>query len=183
MQETTVFTYRVSLPPTEWAKASAARRSAGDLWTRLVKIHRFCRKRHWRWPTESQLKAHFKRRFPLHSQTVQALIEKFSATIDGVRTKRKNGDKTARYPYRWRRYFNPIFKGPALKIQGQLLLLPRGRGREPLRVHLPEIPTGRVVQAELGFGEIYLCALPPGEPEGWISVSFTSAWFPTAKRR
>jgi hypothetical protein len=61
--------------------------------------------------------------------------------------------------------------------------LPRGRGREPLRVHLPEIPTGRVVQAELGFGEIYLCALPPGEPEGWISVSFTSAWFPTAKRR
>ncbi|PSR21969.1 MAG: hypothetical protein C7B45_08750 [Sulfobacillus acidophilus] len=145
------------MSPTEWEKASEARRAAGDLWTRLVKIHRFCRRRHWLWPTETQLKAHFKQRFPLHSQTVQAIIEKFCATIDGVRTKRKHGDKQVRYPWRFRRYFNPIFKGQALKIQGQHLLLPSGRGREPIRVHLPEaMPTGRVVQAELGFGALYL---------------------------
>ena len=157
MQETTVLAYRVSLSPTEWAKASDARRAAGDLWTRLVKIHRFCRRRHWRWPTESQLKAHCKRRFPLHSQTIQALIEKFCATIDGVRTKRKNGEKTARYPWRFRRYFNPVFKGQALNMDEQHLLLPRGRGRDPIRVHLPKaMPTGQVVQAELEFGEIYL---------------------------
>ena len=157
MQETTVFAYRVSLSPTEWAKASDARRAAGDLWTRLVKIHRFCRRRHWRWPTESPLKAHFKRRFPLHSQTIQALIEKFSATIDGVRTKREHGDKQARYPFRRRRYFNPIFKGQALKMEGRHLLLPLGRGRDPIRVHLPEaMPTGTMVQAELGYGAIYL---------------------------
>ncbi len=157
LHETTVFTYHVSLPPTEWAKASAARRAAGDLWTRLVKIHRFCRRRHWRWPTEAQLKAHFKRCFPLHSQTVQALIEKFGATIDGVRTKRRKGDKKARYPWRFRRYFNPIFKGQALKREGPYLLLPLGRGRDPIRVHLPEaLPAGRVVQAELGFGALYL---------------------------
>jgi putative transposase len=88
---------------------------------------------------------------------VQAIIEKFCATIDGVRTKRRNGDKQARYPFRRRRYFNPIFKGQALKMDGQHLLLPRGRGRDPIRVHLPEaIPTGQVVQAELGFDEIYL---------------------------
>ena len=134
MQETTVLAYRVSLSPTEWAKASDARRAAGDLWTRLVKIHRFCRRRHWRWPTESQLKAHCKRRFPLHSQTIQALIEKFCATIDGVRTKRKNGDKQARYPWRFRRYFNPIFKGQAITREGASLFLPLGRGRDPIRV-------------------------------------------------
>ena len=157
MQETTVFTYRVALSQTEWEKASEARRAAGDLWTRLVKIHRFCRRRHRPWPTETQLKAHFKRRLPPHSQTVQALIEKFCATIDGVRTKRQNGDKRARYPWRFRRYFNPIFKGQALKIHGQHLHLPRGRGREPIRVRLPEtIPAGQMVQAELGFSEIYL---------------------------
>ncbi len=157
MQETTVYWYRVSLSPTEWAKASDARRAAGDLWTRLVKIHRFCRRRHWPWPTESQLKAHFKRRFPLHSQTVQALIEKFSATIDGVRTKRQHGDPQARYPFRRRRYFNPIFKGQALKREGSYLLLPLGRGRDPIRVHLPvPMPTGAMVQAELGYGAIYL---------------------------
>ena len=37
------------------------------------------------------------------------------------------------------------------------LLLPRGRGREPIRVRLPEpLPTGTLAQAELGYGEIYL---------------------------
>ena len=157
MHETTVFTYRVSLSPTEWAKASETRHAAGDLWTRWVKIHRFCRRRHWPWPTDPQLKTHFKRRFPLHSQTVPATIEKFCATIDGVRTKRRNGDKQARYPGRFRRYFNPIFKGQALTMQGPHVLLPRGRGRDPIQVRLPEeIPTGQVVQAELGYGEIYL---------------------------
>ena len=171
MQETTVFSYRVSLPPTEWAKASETRRAAGDLWTRLVKIHRFCRRRHWRWPTEAQLKAHFKQRFPLHSQTVQALIEKFCATIDGVRTKRKHGDKQARYPWRFRRYFNPIFKGQALKVEEHHLLLPRGRKRDSIRVHLPELPMGQMVQAEWGFGEIFLTmvreiAEPVPDPSG-----------------
>ncbi len=87
MQETTVCTYRVSLPPTEWAKTAETRHAAGALRTRLVKIPRFCRRRHWPWLTEAQLKVHFKRRFPLHSQTVQALIEKFCATIDGVHFK------------------------------------------------------------------------------------------------
>jgi putative transposase len=46
MQETTVFTFRVSLSQTEWEKASEARRAADDLWTHLVQIHRFCRRRH-----------------------------------------------------------------------------------------------------------------------------------------
>lgn len=124
MQETAVFTYRMALPPTEWAKASGARQAAGDLWTSLVRIHRLCRRRHWRWPTASQLKAHFKRRFPLHSQTVQALIEKFCATIDGVRTKRQNGDKQARYPWRFRRYFNPIFKGQSLNFRSNICSCP-----------------------------------------------------------
>lgn len=156
MQETTVFTYRISLSKTEWAKASSARKAAGDLWTRLVKIHRFHRKRYRPWPTEAQLKTHFRKRFPLHSQTVQATIEKFIANIESTQTKRRNGDQTARYPHRYRRYYNPVFKGQALKIHGQTLDLPLGRGRKPIKVHLPVLPEGRIVQAELGFSTLYL---------------------------
>jgi putative transposase len=77
--------------------------------------------------------------------------------MDGVRTKRQHGDKQARYPFRRRRYFHPIFKGQALKMEGPHLLLPLGRGRDPMRVHLPEaMPTGTMVQAELGYGAICL---------------------------
>ena len=66
---------------------------AGRLWRRLVRLHKYCRRRHWAWPSESQLKQHFKGRFGLHSQTIQALIEKFIANIDSTRTKRSAGDK------------------------------------------------------------------------------------------
>ena len=77
--------------------------------------------------------------------------------IDGVRTKRKHGDKQARYPWRFRRYFNPIFKGQAITKKGASLLLSLGRGRDPIRVHLPKaMPPGMIAQAELGYGEIYL---------------------------
>ncbi len=131
MQETTVFTYHVSLSQTEWEKASEARRATGDLWTRLGKIRRFCRRRHRPWPTETQLKAHLKRRLPLHSQTVQALIEKFCATIDGVHTKRKNGDKRARYPYRFRRYFNPIFRAKLSRFEASICAYPAAGGVNP----------------------------------------------------
>ena len=170
MEEITVFTYSLSLSRREWAKVSQARWATGELWSRLVKIHRFCRRRHWPWQAEGQLKVHFKKRLPLHSQTVQGIIEKFCATIDGVRTKRQNGDKTARYPHRLKRYFNPIFKGQALKIRdGNRLELPMGRGREPLRMCLPGLPEGRIVQAELGFGVLYLTAkktVPDPQPAG-----------------
>lgn len=156
VQETTVFSYRFSMSRKEWAKASLARKAAGELWTRLVKIHHFCRVRHWPWPTEAQLKAHFKQCFPLHSQTVQAIIEKFCANIDSTRTKRQQGDKTTRYPHRYRRYFNPVFKGQALRIGEHILALPLGKGREPINVHIPRLPQGRIVQAELGFNTLYL---------------------------
>ena len=152
MLETTVFTYRVSLSKTEWAKASAARKAAAELWTRLVKIHRFGRRRHWSWPTDNQLQAHFKKRFPLHSQAIQATIEKFIANIDATRTKRQNGDKNARYPHRYRRYYNPVFKGQSLKIQEQSISLPLGRGREPIKIHLPALPKGEVCRRNWGSG-------------------------------
>lgn len=97
MPETTVFTYQISLSPTEWNQASAARRAAGDLWTRLGKIHRFGRRRHWRWPTKSPFKAHFKRRVPLHSQTAHAIIGKFCARLTGCGQNASKGI-TARGP-------------------------------------------------------------------------------------
>ena len=51
--------------------------------------------------------------------------------------------KHARYLWRFRHHFNPMFKGQALTLQG-LLVLPVGRGRNPFRAGLPaeEIPAG-----------------------------------------
>jgi putative transposase len=119
MEEVTVYQYQIEFNKSEWAKVTEARREAAKLWTRLVKLHHFCRTHPnliEKWPSESQLTAHFKGRFQLHSQTIQGIIAKFCTAIDVTRTKRKKGDKTARYPHHHKFYYNPIFKGQSLKL-------------------------------------------------------------------
>ena len=136
-----------------------ARCEAARLWNDVVKLHKYIRKRHWKWPNKGQLEKHFKNKYSLHSQTVQGLIAKFVACIDATRTKRKEGDKKARYPWRCeKRYQTVLWKGQALKRQGNRLILPMGKGRKPIRIKLPfdKLPAGKVVAAELSFRELRL---------------------------
>lgn len=96
------------------------------------------------WPTETALKAHFKRRFVLHSQTTQGVIERFCGNVGTTRTNRANGDRTARYPHRAKAYMTPVWKGQAVKRDGHRLVLPMGRGRKPLQIRVPDLPTGKI---------------------------------------
>ncbi len=52
-------------------------------------------------------------------------------------------------------------------FQGQHLRLPRGRDREPIRVHrLDALPPETIVQAELGYGKIFLTTIRTLEDPG-----------------
>ncbi|WP_217529310.1 hypothetical protein [Vibrio metschnikovii] len=84
------------------------------------------------------MEKHFKGCFSLHYQSVQALIQKFCANIDSTRTKRKEGDKKAQYPWRDQKKFQIVmWKGGAVKRQGNRLRLSCGAGRKPLSVKVP----------------------------------------------
>ncbi|EKO3587292.1 transposase [Vibrio metschnikovii] len=102
------------------------------------------------------MEKHFKGCFSLHYQSVQALIQKFCANIDSTRTKRKEGDKKAQYPWRDQKKFQIVmWKGGAVKRQGNRLRLSCGAGRKPLSVKVPtNLPLGKVVAVELGFREL-----------------------------
>jgi putative transposase len=152
----------VRLSRVQWAIARDARLEAGRLWTRLVRVHRYIRRRRWSWPTETALKAHCKGRFALHSQTVQAIIEKFCANIEATRERRK-ADKRIRYPYKDKRYFNPIWKGQAMKRSGDRLMLPMGKGRAPLGIRISGGARHEIVQAELGFKDLFITYRVPHE--------------------
>jgi len=144
---------------------SHARRESARLWNRLVKLHKYCRKRHWPWPSKYQLQKHFKGQFELHSQSIQALIDKFSANIDSTRTKRKKGDKAARYPWKdQKRYQVVAWKGQCIKRKGNWLTLPMGRGQTAILIKVPgDIPPGKIVAVELGFRELRLTLSEPVE--------------------
>lgn len=147
--------FQIKLSPSNWVKAREARLETGRLWTRMVKVHRRCRKYHQPWPTQSKYEKHYKGKFDLHSQTVQAIIGKFFSNIETTKTNRKNGLK-ASYPWRERKYYNPVWKGQSVRLKGKNLTLPMGKGRSPLKIKLPHAVTGRVVQVELGFNTVYL---------------------------
>jgi putative transposase len=154
VKSTTVYQYRLRLPQTSWDQATAARTEAARLWNRMVKLHAWFRKRQLKWPSCGDFERHFKGRFALHSQTVQAIIQKFFAHIDGARTHRQNGNESARYPHRLRSHVNVVWKGQAVKVNDNRLTLPMGRGRESLSIRLPSIPDGDIAQAELALGRL-----------------------------
>jgi putative transposase len=155
MPATTVLKMNIGAPTLQ---QTTLREEAARLWNRLVKVHKYCRKRHWQWPSQGQLEKHFKGRFALHSQTIQALIGKFAANIDATRTKRKEGDQQARFPWRDRKRFQVVvWKGQSIRREGNRVKLPNGRGRKDLVFKLPvSFPVGKIVQAELSFRELRL---------------------------
>ena len=135
---------------------SAVRAECARLWNRMVRLHRWFRQRRLPWPTCAQFEKHFKRRFALHSQTIQAVIQRFFANIETTRTNRAAGDRAARYPHRLKSFMTPVWKDQAIKVRGNRLILPMGKGRRPLRVRIPALLPGKIAKVELGFGELYV---------------------------
>jgi putative transposase len=156
MKSTTVLQFQIKLSDLMWNLATEARQEAARLWNRMVKLHLWFRRRQKSWPTQSDFEKHFKGKFKLHSQTIQAIIQRFFTNIETTRTIRKSGDKRARYPYKLKHYTNLLWKGQAIKFRGNSIILPMGKGRQPLRIRLPKLPDGKVVQAELAFGRLLL---------------------------
>jgi len=134
------------------------RRESARLWNAMVRLHKFIRRRHWKWPFRGDFEKHFKGKYKLHSQTIQALIKKFFANIETTSENRKAGDKKARYPYRDRKHFQIVmYKASAIKKRGNRLILSNGKGSKKLTVRIPKnIPIGKITGAELGFRELRL---------------------------
>ena len=168
MDQATVIKINIGQPS---AHQTQLREEAGRLWCRLVKVHKYCRQRHWKWPSQGQLEKHFKGRFNLHSQTIQALIQKFCANIETTKTNRVNGDKRARYPWRDKKRFQVVmWKGQSIKRHGNRLTLPNKQGTKKLMIKLPaSFASHKIVQAELGYRELRLTvqtALPEVDSAG-----------------
>lgn len=134
------------------------RQESARLWCDMVSLHKYIRKREWSWPTSGDYEKHFKNKYALHSQTIQALIKKFFANIDTTTENRKNGDRKARYPFRDKKRFQVVmYKQSAIKVQGNHIILSNGKGQPKLKIKAPKtIQQGKIVGAELGFHELRL---------------------------
>jgi putative transposase len=138
------------------AQCQALRAEAGRLWIDLMTLHAQARTQ-GQWLSAEELERATKgSQYALHSQSVQALCQKFAANVDTASALRKKGlaetgtIQTA-YPHHARAYQTVIWKDQALTVlpEGRLRL-PTGGQRPPLLLPLPaEYQQANLRRAEL----------------------------------
>jgi putative transposase len=166
-------------------QCQALRAEAGRLWTDLVRMHTQARAQ-GQWLSAGELEQATKGgQYALHSQSVQALCQKFAANVETATELRKQeftetGMIQTAYPHHPKAYQTVVWKDQALTVlpAGQLRL-PIGAQRPPLLLSLPEeYRQANLRRAELTWRADHyeLCltletgeALPPPLPTGAVA--------------
>jgi len=80
---------------------------------------------------------------PLHSQSIQAVRERYFKNRKAYRALRRNGNTTAKPPYKYKRFQTTTWKKSAIRFKetscGQGVVLSNGRGNLPLQIPLPKL--------------------------------------------
>ena len=80
---------------------------------------------------------------PLHSQSIQAVRERYFKNRKAYRALRRNGDTTAKPPYKYKRFQTTTWKKSAIRFKetsrGHVVVLSNGRGTSPLQIPLPKL--------------------------------------------
>ena len=132
-------------------------RISAEVWNeclRLVKEHHLEK---GKWITKTELQKATKGRFPIHSQSIQAVVHKYIFARDGAKEARKKGEKI-KYPYKKKKHFNTKWAkdGFVLHEDGTLELslgIWKRKRQQPLVVKIDkeQIPNGQVKEIELVY--------------------------------
>ena len=88
------------------------------------------------WLSEGAMKRYAKQRFALHSESVQAVVEKFYTNLKAAHTLRKE-NPDIRYPYKKKSWFCVHWKKKAIKVSDRYIHLSNGKGRQGIVFKLP----------------------------------------------
>jgi putative transposase len=114
-----------------------------DLSVESAKVWNVAKNFFWRtyrkkgiWLSESSMKRYIAGRFSLHSQSVQAVVEKFYDNLKSARSLRKD-NPDIRYPYKNKKWFCVHWKKSAIKVEGRYIRLSLGIGCQGIVFKLP----------------------------------------------
>jgi len=88
------------------------------------------------WLSESAMKRYITGQFALHSQSIQAVIEKFYDNLKATRSLRKD-NPNIRYPYKNKNWYCVHWKKSAIQVSGHYIYLSNGKGRRGMVFKLP----------------------------------------------
>lgn len=134
----TVRIYRLDhLSPTLFQRLRAAQMEASQVWNACCEIHKEARRTKSKWPGETEIRAATKRRFALHSQSVQMIVHAFLANIETTQKLRATHPKMRmKYPWKTKRFYPVHWPAQAVCHERGRVVLPMGRGRASLALHL-----------------------------------------------
>ena len=105
-----------------------------------------------KWINQTKLQQAIKGKYPLHSQTVQAVAHKYLFARDAAYKARLKGYRN-KYPYRKKKYFSVKWAQTGLVISGTTLHLSRGnlagKRQTPITLRLKELPPGTIKEVEV----------------------------------
>ncbi len=173
------------LSAAQLSQCQALRAEARQLWTDLVRMHTRARVQ-GQWLSAGELEQATKGgQYALHSQSVQALCQKFAANVATASELRRQeraeaGHVQTPYPHRPKAYQTVMWKDQALTVApSSHLRLPTGEQRPPLLLPLPtEYQGANLRRAELTWRADHyeLCLtldtgeiLPPPLPTGAVA--------------
>ena len=128
-------TIRINLPKEYNQLLIALSLVAGRVYSKTVSLIRKTHKKKGFWLSIGAIKKFLRlKNYPLHSQTVQALIESY---FDSLKSFFKQNSENKHPPFRTPKYHSIPFKQSAIKVKEGKIYLSLGKGQNPLVFDLP----------------------------------------------
>ena len=125
---------------------------AGRVYNKTVSLIRRTHEKKGFWLSCGAVQKYLRlKNYPLHSQTVQALVDQY---FDSLKSFFNQNSKNKRPPFRTPKYHSIPFKQSAIKIENFKIMLSLGKGRTPLVFNLPKQPKYRVRTAEICWDKV-----------------------------
>ncbi len=137
---------RLRLSKSQFHHCQQLRKESARVWNAATNFFWRTYRKKGIWLSEGSMKRYIAGRFSLHSQSTQAVVEKFYANLKSrikpddyrltARSLRK-GNPDIRYPYKNKKWFCVHWKRHAIKVDGRYVHLSNGKGRQGIVFQFP----------------------------------------------
>ena len=132
----------------------ACNRTSAQVWNDCLSLAKEHFQRTGHWINRGTLHLATKGQYPIHSQSIQGVFEKYLDARENAHKARTLGFTKIRYPYRNKKHFNTKWKKDGFRmgkngiIELSLGLL-NSKRQKPITVQVKNVPPGRIKEIEL----------------------------------
>jgi len=128
-------------------------RISADIWNTCLSVSKdYSLNNNGKWINKTLLQKELKGKFPIHSQSVQAVIHKYLFARDAAYKAQLEGYKN-KYPYKKKKHFNTKWVDKAFSIKGNSISLSmgtlNGKRQKPIVIKVSGLPQGDIKEIEL----------------------------------